>query len=480
MTIQRFFKRSLIAAPAEFVFAWHERPGAFFRLAPPWENIRLIRQQGGIRDGNELEFAMQLGPFSRRWIARHQNYIPGVQFEDVQIAGPFRSWKHTHRIIPDGPERCFLEDSVEYELPGGSIGAWLGSTSIHATLTKMFATRHDVTIHDIDMHWKFQKSGEHSPSLSGDVSNDSLPNSTRSIMRILLSGATGLIGSTLRPMLTTGGHTVIPLTRSRQTVHGDAVVWDPQNRSVDRSQLEGFDAVIHLAGENIGTKRWTPKQKEIIKNSRVVGTRFLCEQLAQLDRPPKVLVCASAIGYYGDRGDELLDEQNPPADDFLARVCREWETVTEPARQKNIRVINLRTGVVLSPRGGALHKMLTPFKLGFGGVVGSGRQYWSWVDIDDVAGVIVHCLHHEELSGPINGVAPGSVTNRDFTMILGKVLRRPTIFPLPAFVVKLMLGEMGEALLLSSTRVAPVRLEQSGYAFRYPTLEASLRHLLGR
>ncbi|MDA0831764.1 MAG: TIGR01777 family oxidoreductase [Planctomycetota bacterium] len=470
MTPLRFYKRSPIAAPAEFAFLWHERPGAFFRLAPPWERIELVRQSGGIRDGDESEFRIQLGPFRQRWVARHQHYISGQQFEDVQIVGPFHKWTHTHTIVPDGRERCFLVDDIEYELPGGRFGNWLGSNAIHAKLSRLFEARHRITAQDIAQHWAIQQHGQVAAMRQG----------ARNSMRILLSGATGLVGSALTPFLTTGGHEVVALSRSLRGNAGETVIWDPASHHIDSSRLEGFDAVVHLAGENIATKRWSSEQKKKIRSSRVDATHFLCEQIAQLERPPSTLVCASAIGYYGDRGDEIMDETKPPATDFLAEVCQSWESSTEPVRKKGIRVVNLRIGVVLSPQGGALHKMLLPFKLGLGGVISNGRQYMSWVALDDLVGIITHCIMNERMSGPVNAVAPCPVTNREFTKTLGKVLRRPTLFPMPAFAARLAFGEMGEALLLSSTRVSPQRLDECGYQFRYAGLEPALRHLLGR
>ena len=228
------------------------------------------------------------------------------------------------------------------------------------------------------------------------------------------------------------------------------------------------------------SRRWNAAQKTRIRDSRTQGTRLLCEALAGLENPPAVFVCASAIGYYGDRGDETLDESSNAGDGFLADVCREWEAACEPARAKGIRVVNLRTGVVLSPCGGALQKMLLPFKLGVGGVVGDGKQHWSWIAIDDLIGAIHHALTHEELSGPVNVVAPHPATNRQFTKVLGKVLRRPTIFPLPAFAARLVLGEMADSLLLASARVLPKQLQETGFDFRFADLEDALRHLLGR
>jgi len=267
------------------------------------------------------------------------------------------------------------------------------------------------------------------------------------------------------------------LVRSQPKPGDMAAQWDPARGSIDAGGLEGIDGVVHLAGEPIG-ERWSAEKKARIRDSRVKGTRLLCETLAQRPTPPKVLVCASAIGYYGDRGAEVLTEESASGASFLADVCRAWEGATEPALQKGIRVVNLRFGVVLSAAGGALAKMLPPFRLGVGGILGSGKQYMSWMTLDDAVGAIRHALLTEPLHGPANAVAPHPVTNEEFTKTLGKVLGRPTRIPLPAFAARLMFGEMADELLLASARVQPAKLLATGYAFRYPELEAGLRHLL--
>jgi uncharacterized protein (TIGR01777 family) len=248
---------------------------------------------------------------------------------------------------------------------------------------------------------------------------------------------------------------------------------------VDAVSLEGLDAFVHLAGENIAAGRWTAARKEAIRNSRVMGTRLLCDALAGLSRPPKTLLCASAIGYYGDRWEDTLTEESPAGKGFLPEVCREWEAAAEPAAKKGIRVVHLRFGVVLTPAGGALARMLPPFRAGLGGTLGSGRQYVSWVALDDLPGIVLHALTREELRGPVNAVAPRPVTNREFTEALGKILSRPTFFPVPALALRVAFGEMADALLLASARVFPRRLEETGYRFRFPELHAALRHLLG-
>lgn len=295
-------------------------------------------------------------------------------------------------------------------------------------------------------------------------------------MKILVTGASGLVGSALVPLLAGGGHEVARLGRS--TPGPGDIRWDPDAGVLDAAALEGFDGVIHLAGENIAG-RWNAARKRRIKDSRVRGTRLLAETLAGLERPPRVLVSASAIGFYGDRGDKELSEESPAGTGFLTEVCREWEAATEAAAGKGIRVVHARLGVVLSRDGGALAKMLTPFKLGAGGIVGSGRQYMSWITLEDTVAALAHLLVTETAAGPVNVVAPVPVTNREFTKALGRALRRPTLFPLPAFVARVVFGEMADALLLGSTRVKPAGLLDSGYVFRHGSLEEGLGAVLG-
>lgn len=297
-------------------------------------------------------------------------------------------------------------------------------------------------------------------------------------MKVLVSGARGMIGSVLVPELERNGHTVTRLTRS-ESAPGDAIRWNPSAGSMDVSRLEGTEAIVHLAGENI-QGRWTPQKKARIRESRVRGTRLLAESLARLSEKPKVMVCASASGYYGNRGNELLTEESEPGSMFLSEVCREWEAAAEPARQSGIRVVNTRFGIILSPKGGALGRTLPVFKLGAGGRLGSGRQWWSWVVIDDVVDAILHALDTDSLSGPVNVASPNPLTNAEYTKILGRVLERPTLFPVPAPALRLALGQVADELLLVSFRMEPAKLKETGYSFRYPELEGALKHLLGR
>jgi uncharacterized protein len=297
-------------------------------------------------------------------------------------------------------------------------------------------------------------------------------------LRVLVTGSTGFVGSALVPFLAAGGHRVTRLVRTLPRRGRDEIQWGPEAGFVDAARLEGLDGVIHLAGESIATSRWTAEKKAMIRDSRVNGTRLLCDALAGLKQPPKVLVCASAIGYYGDRGDELLTEESAPGTGFLAEVCREWEAATQSVEQKGIRVVRLRFGMVLSPTGGAMAKLLPPFKKGLGGVLGTGRQYLSWIALDDLVDVIAHALTTETLQGPVNAVAPNPVTNREFTRTLGRVIGRFTLFPMPVVAVRLIFGELADELLLASQRVQPTRLLATEHRFQYPDLEGALRHLL--
>jgi len=299
-------------------------------------------------------------------------------------------------------------------------------------------------------------------------------------MRVAITGSTGLVGSGVVTVLSAAGHEVVRIVRRAPAPGEKAVRWNPEKGEIDAAGLEGIDAVVHLAGENIASGRWTVARKAVLRDSRVDGTRLLGDALARLDRPPKTLVCASAIGYYGDRGEDLLTEECPPGSGFLPDLCREWEAAPEAAVRKGIRVVTLRIGVVLTPRGGALSRMLPPFRAGLGGVIGNGGQYVSWIALDDLLGIVLHALQSGELRGPVNAVAPGPVTNRELTEALGKILSRPTFLPVPAFALRLAMGEMADALLLASTRVAPRRLEETGYRFRFPELSGALRHLLGK
>jgi len=296
-------------------------------------------------------------------------------------------------------------------------------------------------------------------------------------MKILITGSTGLLGSNLIPFLTAKGHEITRLTRSRSGKSPREIYWNPDKWEIEAEKLEGHSAVVHLAGENIAG-RWTHGKKKRISESRIRGTRLLSETLAGLCSKPEVIVSASGVGFYGDRGSEVLTEQSAHGEGFLARLSMDWEAALGPALEAGIRVVNMRLGVVLSTEGGALSKMLTPFRLGLGGRLGSGRQYWSWIAIDDVLSAIYHSLVSDALMGPLNFTAPNPVTNAEFTETLGRALGRPAFFQVPAFALRALLGDMADEVMLSSARALPSRLLGSGYAFRYPDLKGALNHLL--
>jgi hypothetical protein len=444
----------LPASPAE-VYNYHARPGALQRLLPPWQPVEIVRPIDALRDGAEAELALRLGLWRLRWVAEHRDTRPGESFCDVQRRGPFATWEHQHRFVADG-DGCRLEDEIRYRLPGGFLGALVGESLVRRTLARTFRFRHARTARDLAR----QRLAAHRPRL-----------------RLALSGASGLIGRALSAFLTTAGHQVVPLVRRTPPPPG-AIFWDPTAGVLDGAALAWCDAVVHLAGENIAAGRWTAASKERIRVSRVAGTRLIAETLAHMPGPPRTLIAASAVGYYGNCREEV-DEDSPPGEGFLAQVCRQWEDACEPARRAGVRVVNLRMGVVLSAGGGALARMLPLFRLGLGGRLGSGRQVMSWISLDDVVGLIHHLLF-SRLAGPVNATAPAPVSNADFTRTLARVLRRPAPIPVPAAALRLALGEMGEALLLQGAPVLPRRAEADGFTFLDPTLEAALRFELGR
>lgn len=453
-----FVERSSMGVSAEALFAWHERPGALERLLPPWQNVRVLERTGRMRDGDRVVLGFGRGPAKFRWVAVQSETVPGRQFRDAQQRGPFRRWVHTHRFVPADGGSSLLEDEVDYRLPLGFAGRVLAGRVARRELARVFRFRHERTRADLERHAAFTECGPR---------------------RISVTGATGLIGSALVAFLRAGGHEVDRLVRGELREPGDAR-WDPARGELDPELLERCDAVVHLAGASIAGRRWNAARREELLQSRVRGTRLLCEALGRLARPPSVLVCASAVGIYGDREDEVLDEKSASGEGFLAEVCRAWESACEPARAAGIRVVNLRSGLVVAASGGALARMLPLFRLGLGGPQGSGRQYVSWIALDDAIGAIHHAVFCEDLSGPVNATAPFPVRNAAFARTLGKVLGRPAALPLPGFAVRAALGQMGQELLLTGARVLPTRLEASGFGFRTASLESALRFELGR
>ena len=451
-----FEKTTPVPATAEELFRWHLRPGAFARLVPTWRSVEVVGP-GEVSEGSRVELRLAIGPFRVRWLAEHRRVEPGRGFEDVQVEGPFSLWEHRHEFLDEGGA-ALLRDRIRYRLPAGPLGALLGGGRVRRDLERTFGYRHRTTRDDLELHRRY---------------------AGRPRLAVAISGAGGLVGSALSAMLTTGGHRVLRLVRGGDGAPDEAA-WDPGRGLLEPQKLEGIDAVVHLAGENIAGGRWTAARRERIRRSRVEGTRALVASLAGLDRPPGVFLCASAIGFYGHRPEETLDETGAPGDGFLAEVCRAWEEEARRAEGFGARVAAARLGVVTSPAGGFLSKLLPAFLFGAGGVVGDGRQVVSWVSIDDVAAAFLHLLMTPELEGPVNVTAPEPLTNRELTRVLGRVLRRPTVAPLPAFVARGLFGRMADETLLASSRVVPAKLEASGFVFRHRGFEEAVRHLLGR
>lgn len=457
--MQTFEKTSLINCTPQELFDWHARPGALARLIPPWQNVRILGAVSGLKPGNRVYLRLASGPFHRDWIAEHTGVVPGSGFEDVQVSGPFKHWLHRHEFEPVGEAQSVLKDSVEFALPLGAIGEGLGGTFVRRSLEHTFAYRHRTTAEDLALHARYRGKGR---------------------LRVAVTGAGGLIGTTLTAMLTGGGHEVVRLTRSRGDRKGEAALWDPAQGLLETTALEGLDAVIHLAGDNISHGRWTAAKKARIATSRIEATQRLVESLSGLASPPRIFLGASAVGIYGDRGDEILTEESSSGIGFLAEVCEGWERAATQANESGIRTLSARFGVILSPQAGALARMLPAFRLGAGGNLGDGRQYMSWISVDDAAAALIHMLMTHSLSGPINVTSPEPVVNSEFTKILGEILKRPAAMPMPAPLARVLFGEMADATLLASNHVMPERLLASGFGFRHPDLRTALGHLLGR
>ena len=452
-----FVHESRIPHPVRRVFDWHMRPGALERLLPPWEEARVVARRGEISDGGSVHLKVKRGPIKADWKVRHTDFQDGALFSDEQTSGPFAAWHHAHEFEADGPGACIVRDRIRWEPPLGAAGAMFAGAVVEHELGRLFRFRRLRLLHDLGRH-----SGTSKP------------------LTIAITGASGFIGSALTHFLTTGGHKVVPIVRRKPDRAKGEIAWDPMEGEIDAEGLNGLDAVVHLAGESISGGRWTAARKRTIWKSRIEGTRVLVQALNAIADPPRVLVSSSAVGYYGDRGDERLTEASSRGKGFLADLCHEWEGEALKAKRSGTRVVLVRTGLALSPAGGALGTMLLPFKLGIGGRLGSGRQYVSWIDHDDLIALHHHAIVNGSIRGPVNATAPHPVPNATFTSVLGRVLSRPTLIPVPGLAVRSLFGEMGKALLLEGARVLPRAVETAGFSFFYEGLEDSLRFELGQ
>lgn len=477
-------KQSAMPVSAASLLAWHERAGAFERLAPPWELLAIRRRQGTIHDGDRLHFAVRKGPLWLPWEALHQGYekpdptnpLAAGQFQDVQLRGPFAHWIHTHRFLPvpasipqspvivqEAGQSSVLADRVEYTLPGGTIGNLLGGGLARSVIERMFIFRHERTRRDLVRH---------------RAANDQLLAQGHSpAMRIAMSGSSGSIGSQLLHFLTTGGHRVDRMVRRKADASKGEIFWQPgagsRGGQIDDQALEGCDAVIHLAGEGVASGRWTAAKMAAIRDSRVEGTRLIARTVAALKQRPRVLVVASGVHYYGDRGDQELTEDGGVGSGFLAEVSRDWEAAVLPAQEAGVRVVLLRIGLVVGRRGGLLQRLMPFAHAGLTPVLGSGKQWWSWIGLDDLLGAILHVLATPDIRGPVNAVAPQPVPMRAFAAALAACVQRSMGLRVPAMVLRAAVGEMAD-VALCSTRAVPDALRRSGFQSTTPSIDQAL------
>jgi uncharacterized protein (TIGR01777 family) len=452
-----FSYTSIYPCSASQLHAWHGRPGALERLLPPWERTRVLSRKGGLDPGGEVELQLRLGMIPLRYVAHHIENIPGKMFRDIQAKGPFAQWSHSH-FFTDTEYGARLDDVVEYRLPGHNLLPGFVKRKVEKRLLQMFRHRERIIQADIRLH------------------NTCSPQP----MRLLISGASGVLGRELVPLLTTGGHTVYRLVRRKPDPAQNEIFWDPDQNILSADQLPEVDGVIHLAGEYIGLYRWTEEKKKKVLDSRVRGTSLLARTLAGLDNKPKVFLSASAVGFYGNSGAQIVDENNPPGGDFISEICIQWEKATEAAQLAGIRTVCMRLGIGITPRGGALERILETSPFGFVRCFGSGEQYISWMSYDDIISAMLHCLVHTGLSGPVNIAAPQPATNREFMTLLAKITGRPLLLPVPEWFLGLIYGQMASEIVLSGCRVATKKLTESGFTFRHTSLQQALTLLLGR
>jgi uncharacterized protein (TIGR01777 family) len=446
---------SVMPASADEVFAYHARPGAFRRLAPPWQRLEVREETGDVTAGR-VAFDVWFGPVRRHWVAEMGSAMPGRQFVDRQVEGPFAAWEHVHRFVPVDDQRSELRDHIEYSLPAGSLTDALGEGQARKTLSRLFGFRHERTRHDLQRHAVW---------------------SDKPRLTVAIAGASGLIGSHLADYLTTAGHRVVRLVRRSGARPGE-IPWDPASGALYHGALEGVDVVVNLTGVSL-LSVWTASRKKAILESRVQATRTLAEAITRMDTPPAVFISNSGVNAYGSGDGDVVTEQSPFGEGFLAEVCRAWEAAAQPVTSAGVRLVTPRFGMVVTAAGGVLTPMLPVFRAGIGGRVGSGDQYWSWVALDDLLAALEWSMHDEELSGVVNVTAPEPPTNREFTETLGRVLHRPTSLVAPSFVVHRVPG-VGDEMMLGSVRAIPAVLEDRGFRFAFPTLEGALRYELGR
>ena len=446
-----FERRSELPHSAETLYAYHCNPGAFGRLTPPWESVKVREADAGIKEGDVRHLKIGPGPLALPWRAVHKEFVEGRQFVDVQDKGPFRYWRHEHTFEPLGEAQAALRDRIEYEFPLKLPVNFL----LKERLEKTFLYRHRQTARDLQLLSNYP----------GPISDGS------DALKVGITGSSGFLGQALTTFLQVAGHQVVALKRGHGPVSSDEALWWPEP---DLASLEGLDAVVHLAGEPVA-QLWTKSAKESIYFSRVEGTKRLSRALAELANPPKTLISTSAVGYYDQTLDHPVDESAPPGDNFLSTVCRDWEAATQPAENAGIRVCHLRVGLVVSTGGGFLIPQLPAFKTGMGPILGDGKQMQSFIDRDDLIGAIYHLIHRSEISGPVNGTAPHPVSQAEFARELAQDCGTPQWLRIPQAPFKLLLGEQS-GILFEGVEALPQRLLETGYQFFAPTLAGCLQH----
>jgi len=443
-----------IARPASEVFAWHEKPGAFERLLAPWERVEVVSASPSLADGSRVTLRTRIGAQWLRWEVEHRDYVAGRQFRDIGLQGPFPEWNHLHRVDALDAATCTLTDEIRYRLPGGAAGRFFGRAYVKRKLERLFAYRHAVTKADLELHRE------------------------QPVKRVLVAGASGLVGRALVPFLTTQGHEAIKLVR-RKPRAPDEIRWEPSIGQLDAGVLDGIDAVVNLSGANVAAQRWTDDWCLQIEQSRIQSARTLVQTMQKMHTKPSVFVCASAVGYYGNCADRVLTESEPRGENFLARVCGGLEKEATVAQSFGVRVVNLRTGVVLTPAGGMLGKLVPLFRSGLGGSFGDPETWIGWISMDDHISAILHAMIETRLSGAVNSVAPEPVRVKEFATELAHALHRPSVFHVPRWALTTAFGMMAVETILSSQRAVPARLLSSGFKFRHPTLMQALTHGLG-
>jgi len=449
------FEKSLeVACTHQELWDWHSREGAFVRLSPPWQKVKLLGFDG-IVEGGLAEIQLSLGPFKKKWIARHHDVDPPNLFRDTQDKGPFKSWTHSHRIESAGKDRSRLTDQIDFALPLGGLTEPIGKSIALGQLQALFSYRHKTMESDLRNHGEY----------------DSKP------LNILISGASGLLGNQLRAYFGTAGHKIYRLVR-REPSNDQEIRWSPKDGVLEFPKDLLIDAVIHLSGANVGKIPWSSSYKEIILDSRIDSTSLLVKSINGLDVKPSVFISASGTGFYGEGGDKVFHVGDSVGNSFLADVCDKWEKASE-SLDGSIRRITMRLGPVLSSQGGMLQKLTLPAKLGLGTVIGRGQQWVSWIALDDLLAAVEFMIHKDSISGPIHLVNNEPVTMKEFTNTLSRQLKRPRFMWAPESFVKLIGGEAVEAMALTSTKLYPDVLNKEGFRFEYDSLEKTLKHTFG-